>query len=79
MVIISLWLPDSELWEKELGKLTQMCLGNGYPEEAIQHNIRMVMNRWKAGDYERKARGAEEKRWMSLLLRVGSEATANTM
>ncbi|VEL34219.1 unnamed protein product [Protopolystoma xenopodis] len=34
MVIRSLWLTDSEFWEEEMGKLTQMSLGNGYREEA---------------------------------------------
>ncbi|VEL22761.1 unnamed protein product [Protopolystoma xenopodis] len=47
-------------------KLTQMFLGNGYQEEVIQRNIRTVMNSWKEGAYERKARGTEEKRQICL-------------
>ncbi|VEL12686.1 unnamed protein product [Protopolystoma xenopodis] len=66
MVTRSPRLTAPQFWEDELEKLTQMFLGNGYPEEAIQHNIRMVMNGRKSGYYERKSRETEKKGWTCL-------------
>ncbi|VEL36450.1 unnamed protein product [Protopolystoma xenopodis] len=60
MILRSLRLTDSEFWKEELGKLTQMLLGNEYPEKAIQRNIRMVMDRWK--EETMKERQDEQKK-----------------
>ncbi|VEL33514.1 unnamed protein product [Protopolystoma xenopodis] len=46
-------LTDADLWDEELDKLTRNFLGNGYPNEVIQRNIRAVKSRWQNGDYER--------------------------
>ncbi|VEL44342.1 unnamed protein product [Protopolystoma xenopodis] len=65
--VIRNWRPiDSELWRDKMKGLTRMCLGNGYPEEAMQHNIRIVMKRWKDVN-------------MPTLLRIGWKAAADAM
>ncbi|VEL38143.1 unnamed protein product [Protopolystoma xenopodis] len=53
MIIRSLRLTDAEFWDEELDKLTGIFLGNDYPSEVIQRNIRAVKSRWQNGDYER--------------------------
>ncbi|VEL07999.1 unnamed protein product [Protopolystoma xenopodis] len=52
-----------------------MFLGNGYSEEAIQRNIRMMMNRWEDGEQK----GQEQNMDMSGVLRIGSKATTNSI
>ncbi|VEL16705.1 unnamed protein product [Protopolystoma xenopodis] len=49
-IIRSLRLTDLEFWDEELGKLTGIFLGNGYPIEVIQRNVRAVNSRWQNGN-----------------------------
>ncbi|VEL26510.1 unnamed protein product [Protopolystoma xenopodis] len=49
MIIRSLRLTVAEFWDEELEKLTGIFLGNGYPSEVIQRNIRALKSRWLTG------------------------------
>ncbi|VEL20906.1 unnamed protein product [Protopolystoma xenopodis] len=53
ILIRSLGLTDADFWDEKLDKLTRIFLGNGYPNEVIQRNIRAMKSRWQNGDYDK--------------------------